>query len=52
MSRAVRGDSALEPADFTVAFIAVGLLAMMSSLIHSRLTRDAGAEISGRVAGG
>ena len=51
LSRALRGDSALEAADFTVGFIAVGLLGMTSALSHARLAPDAGSEISGRPAG-
>jgi EmrB/QacA subfamily drug resistance transporter len=47
-SRALRGDSGLETADFTVAFIAVGLLGASSALSHARLAPDAGSEISGR----
>jgi EmrB/QacA subfamily drug resistance transporter len=47
-SRAARGDIGLEPADFTIAFIAVGLLSAASAISHGRLARDAGAEISGR----
>jgi EmrB/QacA subfamily drug resistance transporter len=47
-SRAARGDTGLEVADFTVAFIAVGLLGMVSAISHYRLAPDAGAEISGR----
>jgi EmrB/QacA subfamily drug resistance transporter len=47
-SRALRGDAALETADFTVAFIAVGLLGASSALSHARLAPDAGDEISGR----
>jgi EmrB/QacA subfamily drug resistance transporter len=50
LSRALRGDSALEAADFTVGFIAVGLLGMASALSHARLAPDAGSEISGRPA--
>ena len=49
-SRALRGDSGLETADFTVAFIAVGLLGASSALSHARLAPDAGSEISGRPA--
>jgi hypothetical protein len=45
-SRTVRGDAGLETADFTVAFIAVGLLGMVSAISHYRLAPDAGAEIS------
>jgi EmrB/QacA subfamily drug resistance transporter len=45
-SRTMRGDTGLEPADFTVAFIAVGLLGMVSAISHYRLAPDAGAEIS------
>jgi EmrB/QacA subfamily drug resistance transporter len=49
VSRGVRGDALLDAADFTVAFIAVGLLAATSAMSHARLSADAGAEISGRV---
>jgi MFS family permease len=45
-SRTARGDTGLEPADFTVAFIAVGLLGMISAISHHRLAPDAGSEIS------
>jgi EmrB/QacA subfamily drug resistance transporter len=49
-SRATRGDTGLETADFTVAFVAVGLLGMASAISHFRLAPDAGNEISGRPA--
>jgi len=52
VSRAVRGDSGLEAADFTIAFIAVGLFGMASAISHYRLAPDAGSEISGRQAAG
>jgi EmrB/QacA subfamily drug resistance transporter len=48
VARAGRGESGLDPADFTVAFIAVGLLSALPALSHYRLSPDAGAEISGR----
>ena len=52
LSRSVRGDAGLDTADFTVAFIAVGLLGMLSAISHYRLPPGAGAEISGRRAAG
>jgi hypothetical protein len=48
VARAGRDDVDLQPADFTVAFIVVGLLAGLPALSHYRLSPDAGAEISGR----
>lgn len=42
-----RGGGKLEAADFTPAFLLVGVLAALSSLAFLRLPRDAGEEISG-----
>lgn len=42
-----RGGGELEAADFTPAFLLVGVLAALSSLAFLRLPRDAGEEISG-----
>ena len=42
------GGSALEVGDFAPAFVVVGLVSAASVLFFSRLTPDAGAEISGR----
>lgn len=47
--RAAHGTHALQPTDFSIAFIAVGLVSLCSVLMFWRLSHDAGAEVSGRV---
>jgi EmrB/QacA subfamily drug resistance transporter len=46
-SRAIGGRGALTLTDFSVGFAVVGVLALMASPIASRLSRDAGSELSG-----
>ena len=46
-SRAFGGRDALTLADFSAGFVVVGLLALLASPIASRLSADAGSELSG-----
>jgi hypothetical protein len=53
----VRGASELRPSDFTLAFVVVGVIALVPVLLFLRLAPEAGAELSGHrapapVAGG
>ena len=48
LSEWARGHTAPETADFSTAFVVVGLMSMMSALLMLRLPADAGDEISGR----
>jgi MFS family permease len=43
----VRGASTLEPSDFMLAFIVVGVIALMPVGLFTRLSPEAGAELSG-----
>lgn len=43
-----RGDTVLTAADFGPAFTAVALFSVLAVVVHSRLARDAGAEVSGK----
>jgi MFS family permease len=43
-----RGEATLQPADFSVAFLVVGVLALGSVMQFFRLEADAGASVSGR----
>lgn len=47
-ARALRGDATLTDADFAIAFVAVGLLAGLSALVHWSLSKTAGYELIGR----
>jgi EmrB/QacA subfamily drug resistance transporter len=47
ISRTLRGDEALEVADFSVAFLVIALLSAASAILHMRLEPGAGADISG-----
>ena len=47
IARAVSGRDRLDLSDFSVGFIAVGLLALFAAPIASRLAADAGSELSG-----
>jgi EmrB/QacA subfamily drug resistance transporter len=44
----LRGDVSLVPADFSTAFLAVGLVSLLSIFSYRRLPADAGSEVSGR----
>lgn len=46
-SRAAEGRSTLATVDFHRAFMAIGLIAVVSAVMFVRLPRDAGAEVSG-----
>jgi EmrB/QacA subfamily drug resistance transporter len=48
VSQSLRGADHLALADFRLAFIVVGLIAMAASALFLRLDADAGAEVSGR----
>ena len=48
LSEGLRGHTAPETADFSAAFVVVGLMSMISALLMLRLPADAGDEISGR----
>jgi EmrB/QacA subfamily drug resistance transporter len=50
-ARAWRGDTALMPADFAIAFFSVAALSALSLLSYRRLDVHAGASVSGRIAG-
>ena len=47
IARAVRGGGGLDLADFSAGFLAVGALALIAAPIASRLSADAGSELSG-----
>jgi EmrB/QacA subfamily drug resistance transporter len=47
LAMSARGAATVQPGDFTPAFVAVGVLAAVSSLAYLRLPADAGAEVSG-----
>jgi EmrB/QacA subfamily drug resistance transporter len=47
LSMAVRGGAHVAAGDFTLAFVAVALLAAASALVYLPLAADAGAEVSG-----
>jgi hypothetical protein len=49
---AVRGEAHLTPLDFSLAFVAVGCIGMLSVPFFLRISPDAGAEVSGRGPGG
>jgi hypothetical protein len=51
MSLGARGASHLSTHDFTPAFVVMGVLALMSSLLFIPLEYHAGDEVSGRRAG-
>lgn len=46
-SRALRGETALSQADFSVAFLGVGAIAALAAIAFARLPADAGSEVSG-----
>jgi hypothetical protein len=46
-SQTLRGADRLALADFRLAFVAVGLIAIAASALFLRLDADAGAEVSG-----
>jgi len=46
-SRFVAHRDSLAPADFTLAFVAMGVLVMAASVVFAKLPKDAGAEVSG-----
>jgi EmrB/QacA subfamily drug resistance transporter len=48
ISRGLRGEAVLTQTDFAIAFVTVGLIAVLSAVIHWRLPADAGAELVGR----
>ena len=52
MSLAVRGSSTLNATDFGAAFVAIGILALASTLFFLPLEHHAGAEVSGHQAAG
>jgi MFS family permease len=48
LSESLRGHTELQTSDFASAFVVVGLMSMMSTLLMFRLPENAGDEISGR----
>ncbi len=46
-SRQLGGSALLSVADFRIAFLAIGALAIVSALFFARLEADSGAEVSG-----
>jgi hypothetical protein len=50
-SRFLAQRDAVAPADFAVAFVAMGLLVAGASLVFVKLPKDAGAEVSGHEGG-
>jgi hypothetical protein len=45
----VRGDMTLVTADFSIAFIIIGVFTAFSAFMHLSLEKDAGAEVAGAV---
>ena len=46
-ARSLRGDTALVTADFSIAFIIIGVFTAFSAFLHLGLEKDAGAEVAG-----
>ena len=49
ISSALQGHAALEALDFWPVFVAIALISMVAPLIHLRLSKDAGLEVSGHM---
>ena len=49
ISSALQGHAALETVDFWPVFVVIALISVIAPLIHLRLAKDAGLEVSGHM---
>jgi hypothetical protein len=49
ISSALQGHATLETVDFWPVFVAIALISLIAPLMHLRLSKDAGLEVSGHM---